>query len=179
MERLFLIEPEVAGSWGPQTVVTNRAQLESGAAKVPEVAHLEYRFEVWLGDELLMASPCYIVTEDLAQSIRGAHLTGAHFDEVEITTSDEWRRWAHNIQLPAFERLIPDGVVEFRTGGDILRWSGDDLCMGTRVDYVKPKQVELIGTTPGPYGLVVTERCYRVLQQHRLDHSEVEELGKT
>lgn len=53
MPRLYKLEPEVAGGWGPSTVVTNRPDLASGTARVPEVACLEYVFDGWMGDDLL------------------------------------------------------------------------------------------------------------------------------
>jgi len=181
MSSFYALKPEVAGGLGPTTIIANLPQLESGEATVPEVTQLEYRFDGWLGDELLASTPCFIVTSNLAASIQEAGLTGTRFERVKITTSEAWEQFRqmsplYSGELPPFERLIPLGTVGFLTDGKIVNWSGHDFCVGTRLDYQKPTDFTLIGRVPGPHALVVTERAWSVLERHRLDNCGVEEL---
>ena len=98
-----VVEPEVAGGWGENTVFTR-------APGTPMVVQkLHYRFDGWLGDELLESTPCYVVTERLAQEIGRAQLTGVRFDEVEVTTSAQFKELHPNRQLPKFVWLKVDG----------------------------------------------------------------------
>jgi hypothetical protein len=92
--KYYSIEPEVAGGWGKNTV-----HDESESAEPPFVLKLHYEFDGWAGDELLESSGCYIVTERLAREIERAQLTGAQFDDVEISTSGEY---------DDFQELHPD-----------------------------------------------------------------------
>lgn len=99
----FVVEPEVAGGWGDNTVFT----LTPGQ---PVVVHkLHYQLDGWLGDELLESTPCFIVTERLAHEIERAGLTGVTFDEVEVTTSDEFKDLYPHLQLPKFVWLKVHG----------------------------------------------------------------------
>ncbi len=100
----YLVEPEVAGGWGKNTVFTR-------IAGKPTVVHkLHYHFEGWLGDELLESTPCFIVTERLAKEIEQAKLTGITFGDVEITASEQFNELYPNRELPNFLWLKIDGV---------------------------------------------------------------------
>jgi hypothetical protein len=103
MTAYHVVEPEVAGGWGKNTVFTRTPGK-------PTVVHkLHYQFDGWLGDELLESTPCYIVTERLAHEIERAQLTGVRFDEVEVTTSDQFKELYPNRQLPKFVWLQVEG----------------------------------------------------------------------
>ena len=103
MTAYHVVEPEVAGGWGKNTVFIHTPGK-------PTVVHkLHYQFDGWLGDELLESTPCYIVTERLAHEIKRAQLTGVGFDEVEVTTSDQFRELYPNRQLPKFIWLKIEG----------------------------------------------------------------------
>ena len=96
MMNYYYIEPEVAGGWGKNTVF----QRSPGS---PTVVHkLHYEFNGWLGDELLESTPCFIVSQRMAHEIEEAELTGASFDEVEVTTSDQFRELYPDRKLPEF-----------------------------------------------------------------------------
>ncbi|MCX7006003.1 MAG: hypothetical protein NTY53_01915 [Kiritimatiellaeota bacterium] len=113
--KFYSIEPEVAGGWGKNTVFTR----SPGGSSV--VHRLHYEFDGWLGDELLESTPCFIVSESMAREITQAHFTGAHFDEVEITTSQEFQELCPNRQLPKFVWLKVDGQAgrdDFGIGSD-------------------------------------------------------------
>jgi hypothetical protein len=94
--RFYRVEAEVAGGWGKNTVFAR-------VPGKPTVIHkLHYQFDGWLGDELLESTPCYIVTERLSCEITRAGLTGARFEEVEVTTSDQFRELHPDRRLPKF-----------------------------------------------------------------------------
>src|SRR5208337_4118808 len=73
------------------------------------VHRLHYEFDGWLGDELLESSACYIVTERMAHEIERSQLTGAQFDEAEVTTSEQFRDIYPDRQLPKFVWLRAAG----------------------------------------------------------------------
>jgi hypothetical protein len=104
MAAYYVLEPEVAGGWGKNTVFTRTAGR-------PVVVHrLHYEFDGWLGDELVESTPCYLVTKRLSDEIARAQLTGAVFDEVEVTTSDEFKELHPDRVLPNWLWLKADGV---------------------------------------------------------------------
>ncbi len=158
MVELFKLEPEVAGGWGPDTVVTNRSALESGAARIPEVAYLEYVFDGWMGDDLLETHPCFIATDRLAEAVRRANLSGVEFVPVKVSVSELFRDAHPNLDLPPFHRLLPQGTVHINERDEVLSWSGHDVCV----------------TDSGR--LVVTERCMELLRQFNIDHCDVQGL---
>ena len=99
----YYVEPEVAGGWGKNTV------FDRTPGKPTFVHKLHYQFDGWLGDELLESTPCFIVSERMAQQIRTARLIGASFDDVEVTTSDQFKDLHPNRQLPKFVWLRVEG----------------------------------------------------------------------
>lgn len=103
MTQYYVVEPEVAGGWGKNTVCTRTP------GKPPVVHKLHYQFDGWLGDELLESTPCYIVTERLANEIGRAQLSGLRLDEVEVTASDQFTGLYPNRQLPKFVWLKVEG----------------------------------------------------------------------
>jgi hypothetical protein len=102
MMSYYVLEPEVAGGFGAHTVIDR----SSGKMVVQK---LHYQFDGWLGDELLESAPCFIASEGLVREIESARLTGVRFDEVEITTSDQFRELYPNRQLPMFVWLKVEG----------------------------------------------------------------------
>ncbi len=80
----YTLRAEVAGGLGPQSVLDS-------STNPPLVSKLHYDFVSWLGDDIVGAFPCSIVTEALAEAI-----TGAEIDEVIVTKN------------PHFERFFPD-----------------------------------------------------------------------
>ena len=97
--RFYVIEPEVAGGWGENTIVAD------SSVHPPRVTKLHYKFDGWLGDVLLESFPCYIVTEAAKENIKAMAATGVKFDEVEISTSDEFDDVSPGLQLPRFAWL--------------------------------------------------------------------------
>ena len=93
--KYFNLEAEVAGGIGPHSVT----QETSGALIVHK---LHYVFEGWFGDEIVESTPCYIVTAELAKSIRDRGLTGVSFDQVEVDRSDIFKDLHPEKVLPPF-----------------------------------------------------------------------------
>ncbi|HEX5736470.1 MAG TPA: hypothetical protein VF131_26805 [Blastocatellia bacterium] len=157
--KLYMLQPEVAGWVGGNSVITNLDEIKSGKDKVHEVSHLEYQFDTWLGDELLAAYSGFIVTESLAKDLTKAGLTGVKLTDVEISKSDVFKELYPNRRLPRFRRLIPEGRVELDKKHHARKWAGHDFCQTERAE------------------LVVTEQALNVLKKHKLDHCEIEELS--
>lgn len=184
MTPLFALEPEVAGGWGPHTVVSNRTELADGSDTIPMVTHLHYVFDGWMGDDLLEATPCFVVTARLAAALEAARITGVQFTEVEVATSSVWEqfpaalreRFAPGGQLPEFRRLIPQGRVTVRSPDLVEDWSGDDVCFGIRVDYQRPTNPSEIVTSPWRHALVVSLRCLHLMQEFNVSQCGIEEL---
>lgn len=80
-----LLEPEVAGGWGPNT----QARRETHP---PVVTQLHYEFQGWLGDDLLTTFPEFVVTERLAQALERSGLTGFEIAPLEVSPGDMWEQ---------------------------------------------------------------------------------------
>lgn len=99
------VEPEVAGGWGEDTV----ARREPG--RPPVVERLHHVFDGWMGDELLETTPCFIVTEGLAEAIRAAGLSGVTFDAVEVGVSETFVELQPATVLPSWVWMKVEGVA--------------------------------------------------------------------
>jgi hypothetical protein len=98
----FYVEPEVAGGLGPLTVMDTTTHP-------PIVSKLHYHFDGWLGNVLLETFPCFIVTDGACQALQAIDATGAKFDDVEVTVSEQFEELYPNKQLPKFVWLKADG----------------------------------------------------------------------
>jgi hypothetical protein len=152
-----MLKPEVAGQKGDATVITNYDELRSGATLYPNVTKLEYEFYGWLGDELLESFPCFVVTSDLAESIKTSGLTGVEFFPVKVSKSDFFIE-AHDRDLPPFVWLVSTGRVVVDATGELQSWTGHDFSLSQRAE------------------LVVTDKSLAVLRQHRIGHCEITPL---
>ena len=82
---------------------------------------LHYEFQGWQGDELLESTPSFIVSERGAREIQKTQLTGVTFDEVEVTTSEQFQELYPTRQLPKFVWLRIEGTAgqdDFGTAPD-------------------------------------------------------------
>jgi len=100
----WVLSPEVAGELGEGTTMDS-------SVHPPRVSRFHHRFEGWLGDDLLEAFPCFLVSSALAKTLEEARLVGFSLDAVEVSVS------------PEFQELFPErSLPEFRwlkiTGGD-------------------------------------------------------------
>lgn len=133
----YVVKPEVAGGWGEHTEVDN-------SVYPPLVIKLHYEFDGWLGDALLESFPCYIVRKDVSTRIRDIGATGARFDGVEVSTSEQFKELYPGLQLPPFVWLRPEG----RAGQDDFSLVPDK-------------------------GLVVSERVLNLLRSVGVSHASV------
>jgi len=101
----YLLEPEVAGGWGQNTIADTTTHP-------PVVQDLEYNFDGWSGDDLLTSFPCYIVTTKLANAIETAALTGYRFAPVTISKSETFNELYPGKSLPEFKWIQIDGLPD-------------------------------------------------------------------
>lgn len=156
---LYLLEPEVAGELGSNTIIDNFDSVRQRGER-PNITYLHYQFTGWLGDELLECTPCFIVTESLAKTIQESELEGYVLEDVEVSVSDEFKELYPDTELPKFKRLIPKGYVEI-DGQNYRLWSRDDFCLAQK-SY-----------------LVVTEKVLSVLKSHKISYCDISPLDKT
>jgi hypothetical protein len=140
--RFYKLDPEVAGGWGTNTEFTRTPGN-------PLVVHkLHYQLDGWPGDELLESSPCYIVTERLANAIRHQEFSGYELKVVEVSTSDHFRELYPDRQLPQFAWLGITG----KAGVDDFGMDADGR-------------------------LVVSKRAFGTLKATQLNNCEVSDFG--
>lgn len=112
----YIIEPEVAGEIGENTVYDNYNEIITDK-KNPTISHLHFIFDGWLGDELLEVTPCFLVSERLKKEIESNEFSGCRFTDVEISYSDEFLELYPNRDIPNFYRLIPSKTVYIEDDG--------------------------------------------------------------
>jgi hypothetical protein len=136
----YFVEPEVAGELGDRSILDT-------SCHPPIVSRLHYRLDGPPADCLIESFPCFAVTEAVMAAILGAGLSGATFEAIELTASEEL------LELdPAFE--VP-AVRWLRVSGD----SGADFAIGA------------------DHRLVLSQRALDLLTPHGLDNAVVEEVG--
>jgi hypothetical protein len=141
MAAFYIVRPEVAGGLGERTECLHRPDGEF------VVTRLHYEFQGWLGDELLEAFPCFIVTRRIAERFEAAGLSGFAIGEAEITVSEE------------FEELYPGRGIPSFVWLKVL---------------AHPRTADL-GVTRDKR-LVVSERALNLLRTGQWMHAEVEAL---
>ncbi|QEM02866.1 hypothetical protein DIU31_004805 [Mucilaginibacter rubeus] len=100
-----IIEPEVAGGIGNETVMNTKVHP-------PIIDKLHYEFAGWSGDDILESFPCYIITERLKKEIEFRNLKGIGFDDVLISRSNEFEDFYPNTDLPKFYWAKINGAFE-------------------------------------------------------------------
>lgn len=150
--KMFRLNPEVAGEIGENSEIV----YEEGIIK--DVTYLHYEFAGWLGDELLTQTPCFVVTETLADSILKSKLKGYKFEEMQVSASDEFKEFYPDRVLPKFLRLLPLGKVTVNDD-KVTEWSGEDFCLEDNIE------------------LVVSEDALKVIEKHKIDNCDIEELS--
>lgn len=135
----YYIEPEVAGGLGERTILDT-------SYHPPKIEKLEYRFDAWLGDDILETFPCHIVTIELAKAIRENSLTGISFLDVKISKSDFFLEEYPDLKLPEFQWLLIYGTA----GTDDFGLSKD-------------------------YRLVISDLALSILKKFKINHAETSE----
>lgn len=123
-----ILEPEVAGGWGPRTIA-------NVSVHPPVVSRLHFECAGWLGDDLLESFPCFVASDRLAHALRQSSLTGFVLDEVEVTTSPEFDEQSAGKKLPGFLWLKISG----RGGFDDFGLSNDHRLVAS------PEAMNLLG----------------------------------
>ncbi len=137
----YRIEPEVAGGWGEGTEADTTCHP-------PKVRSLVFEFEGWLGDSIVTSFPCYLVAEELAQSIGDLKLSGYELAGCKITKSEAFDELYPNKKLPKFlwlQVIGEAGIDDFGIGKDLR--------------------------------LVVSGTVLSVLKKHTLDDCEIDEIN--
>jgi hypothetical protein len=137
----YRIEPEVAGGWGEGTEADT-------IYHPPKITSLIFEFEGWLGDSIVTSFPCYLVTEELAQSLNDAKLSGYELANCTITKSDTFDELYPNKKLPSFIWL------------QVVGKAGVD-------DFGIDKDLRL----------VVSAAALSALQEHSLNDCDIEEIN--
>ena len=134
--KYYTLEPEVAGGFGPNSI------LEDPSARPPRISHFNYEFHGWLGDSLLEAIACFIVTESLKDKNAASQSSGVSFGTVVVSKSGEFEDLHPGRQLPNFVLLQVTGKAGENDFGlsakhclvvservlDVLRHSGMSHC---------------------------------------------------
>jgi hypothetical protein len=134
----WVLSPEVAGELGDNTILDS-------SVHPPKVFHLHHRFEGWLGDDLLEAFPCFLVSSPLAAALEEARLVGFSLDEAEVSVS------------PDFEELYPGRVLP---GFWWLKITGEERHADFRLT--------------SDFRLEVSSRALKVLRKFNIDNAVVE-----
>jgi len=140
MSKYFILKPEVAGGFGEGTTMIDPS------ARPPLFSRFHYRFDGWLGDELLTTVACFIVTKNLGETLRAGDLSGFSIGDVKVTKSSEYERRTKEAPLPPFVWLKIEG---------------------------KPAQDDFGLAAHRKFRLVVSENALNALQRHSLNHCEI------
>ena len=100
----FLVEPEVAGGIGPESVVDTTKHP-------PVVTKLHYQFDGWLGDVLIESFPVFIITEDGREVLERYRLSGMTFEIVATSRSQLFMDLHPGRVLPAFHWMKVHGQI--------------------------------------------------------------------
>lgn len=94
--KYFVIEPEVAGSLGSDTILDR-------STHPPIVNRLEFRFEGWLGDPIVESFPVFLARSDLVSRFKAIGITGYQIADAKITISDDLKATDPKLSIPPFE----------------------------------------------------------------------------
>lgn len=90
-----IIEPEVAGNWGKDTIADT-------SVHPPLIKYLHFEFYGWLGSDILETFPCFLVSERLRKLIEESNLCGISFDNAKISYSESFLEIEYNKKVPDF-----------------------------------------------------------------------------
>jgi len=131
MQSFYAIEPEVAGGLGEHAIFDR-------SIHPPLISRLHYKFDGWLGDQIVASFPVFMVTEPLAGKIQSAGLKGFELADAEISVSPEFEDFHPGFKLPPFRWLKPTGVAgrdDFGLGSDhrlVVSKKALDLIVSTK-----------------------------------------------
>jgi hypothetical protein len=96
--KYYCLAPEVGGGFGEHT-------LMDSSVRPPRLTRFHYKFDGWLGDDLLETVACFIGTRRLVDRLQSLNPTGLELDRVEISKSDEFKELHPDRALPEFAWL--------------------------------------------------------------------------
>jgi hypothetical protein len=125
-----IIQPEVIVGLGNDTM------FEETTAPFKTVKKLHIALEDWLGDDLMECHPCYIVTENLKNTLEKTNFTGFAFDNLTLTKDEYFSdNYSNEKPLPSFYWLKINGRVET---DDIYVGEGSSLfCNEKLLEFLK------------------------------------------
>lgn len=87
--KFHLLRAESAGDFGSHSVI------ENPQARPLKVTRFHYELDMWPTDDLLQAVGVFMVSERLELKLKALvpAVSGAAFDDVEVTTSDKFDEW--------------------------------------------------------------------------------------
>lgn len=154
--KLYMIEPEVAGEIGEQTVYENYDDIIARGERA-RIAYLHFVFMGWLGDDILEVTPCFLVSDKLKKAIEESQLSGYGFQGIQVSLSEECREMYPNEEFPLFYRLIPQGTIKVKDE-KYSDWDNMDFCV-----------------TENMY-LVVSEKVMNIFKDFQLDNADITEI---
>lgn len=95
MAKFYYLEPEVAGELGEDTVMDT-------SVHPPIVSAVHYDFMDWLGDDLIEAFPCFLITEQGGQRLATQALSGYELAPAKVTRSEMFEELESGRTLPRF-----------------------------------------------------------------------------
>lgn len=110
--KYFYIEAAVAGDLGEGTLLDRQFHP-------PIITKLDYELISWPGDVLHETFPCWIITAAAMKTIKRSRLTGATFDDVDVTRSDVFIEFHPQLVVPPFAWMKvhgEQGKEDFGTG---------------------------------------------------------------
>ena len=146
--KYYLLKPEVAGELG------NSSKVIYEEGRIKEVTYLEFVFLGWLGDEILKARPCYIITKNIMNDFESNKITGIRYEDIQMTFSDEFFEFQDDIsEVPPFVRIVPLNKID-----DITEGMSDDIYLDK---YNR---------------LIFSERALTILKKYRINNCDIEQL---
>lgn len=151
----YVLEPEVAGSiHGQKSIITDVGVVP------PRIEYLDYRFDGWLGDDLLESVLTFIVTERLKDALLEISPTGVEFASMTTSKSEQFEEMYPNKKLPKFVWLKITGQ-----GGV------DDF------GFFDKARTILAGKITQGKRLVVSERVLDIMEKFQIDNCEIDILS--
>ncbi|MGM7684691.1 hypothetical protein ACSVDA_21525 [Cytobacillus sp. Hm23] len=153
--KLYFIEPEVAGGLGENTQFGNSDDVDRMGVS-GKVKFLHYKFDGWLGDELLESTPCFIIASTLQEELINSGLDDFNTEECAVSKSELFDELYPNREIPSFHRFLPKGTIQVKNGYS-EQWSGHHFSLSQKAE------------------LVVTEEAVLILKKF-LKHVDIDEL---
>lgn len=101
MNPYSVVSPEVTGRPTPDAM--------DRSVWPPEFSNLTFRFEGWLGDDLVEGFPVFLVTDNLKQHLDSAQIPRLWCEPVKIVVSEDYSDREPGVELPTWHWLRSNG----------------------------------------------------------------------